>query len=404
MLRNYKAVFREPGTAKFCIAALVMRFPMAMYPIGLVLMISQRTGHYGFAGVLSASYVIGGAPGNPLLARWADRFGQSRVLLPACALHALSIVAVAVLLESKAPMWTLVAPTFIMGFSFMSVPSLVRARWSYVLEGHAELTTAYSLESTLDEVVFVVGPLAATLIATQIDAVGVLVLGVVLVSVGGVWLASLTTTEPPAHLPGADRQPSAIRSPGMPLLLLAACGMGGIFAGAEVSMIAFCGQHMHRSASGIVLACFAFGSGVSGFLYGARTWRSELLSRFRLNAALFGLLPVLFLAAVNVPVLAVIAFVVGAGIAPTLITAFGLVERLVPSGALTEGMAWLTTGLNVGYGAAAAGVGKLADVEGARTAFSVAIGAGALMAICAFVLAWRLPRREPASEPVVVGA
>ena len=46
----------------------------------------------------------------------------------------------------------------------------------------------------------------------------------------------------------ADRAPAP--PPGMPLLLLAACGMGGIFAGAEVSMIAFCGQHLHRAASG----------------------------------------------------------------------------------------------------------------------------------------------------------
>ena len=85
MLDTYRAVFRAPGTAAFAPAGFVMRMPIAMFPIGLVLIISARTGHYGFAGVLSALYVLGDGPGNPVLARVVDRFGQRRVLLPASA-------------------------------------------------------------------------------------------------------------------------------------------------------------------------------------------------------------------------------------------------------------------------------------------------------------------------------
>ena len=82
MFRTYRAVFRAPGSVAFATAGFVMRMPIAMFPIGLVLIISARIGHYGFAGVLSASYVFGAAPGNPLLARLTDRFGQSRMLCP----------------------------------------------------------------------------------------------------------------------------------------------------------------------------------------------------------------------------------------------------------------------------------------------------------------------------------
>ena len=63
-----------------------------------------------------------------------------------------------------------------------------------------------------------------------------------------------------------------------------------------------------------------------------------------------------------------------------MITAFGLIERLVPNASLTEGLAWLITGLSVGYGAGAALVGKIADAHGARTAFLVTLGAGLTMA------------------------
>ncbi|MGN6606353.1 MAG: MFS transporter [Jatrophihabitans sp.] len=397
MLRNYRAVFREPGTAAFCVAGLIMRLPLAMYALGLVLIVSARTGHYGFAGVLSACYVFGAVPGNPWLARLTDRHGQRAVMLPAIAVHAIAVAVLVVLFETDTPDWTLIAPAVVAGSSYISVGSLVRSRWSYVLAGRPELTTAYSLESTLDEVVFVLGPLVATFIATQFDPVLVLVVAGSLTSIGAVALAAQRRSEPPAHPPTAERHPLALRLRGMVLLPLMAVAMGALFAGAEVALVAYCGQHGHRPFSGAVLACFAGGSGVAGFVYGTITWRSSVLGRFRVHALIFAALPMLFLAAGDVPWLAVCAFVVGLGIAPTLITSFGLVERSVPAAALNEGMTWLTTGLNIGYGAAAALSGRLADAHGARTAFLVPIGAGLLMGALALAVHRRLSAvREPA--------
>ncbi|MDT4933353.1 MAG: hypothetical protein QOK11_1245 [Pseudonocardiales bacterium] len=401
MFKTYRAVFRAPGTAAFCAAGFVMRVPIAIYPIALVLIVSGRTGHYGFAGVLSACYILGGAPGNPILARLVDRYGQRRLIAPATAVHAAAVICLALLLEADAPEWTLVAPTFVAGFAYLSVGSLTRARWSKALAGRPELTTAYSLESTLDELIFVVGPLIATLIATQVDAVLVLYLAVAVVVVGAAWLWTQRDTEPAPHAVGAPRLASPLRSRGMLLLIAAAAAMGALFASAEVTMVAFCGQHGQRAASGAVLACMALGSGIAGFTYGARHWRTDVLERYRLHALIFAVLPFVFLAATNVVVLAVCAFIVGLGVAPTLITSFGLIEKIVPGSALTEGLAWLTTGLNLGYGAGSAAVGGIADAHGARVAFTVTIAAGLLMG--GISLALHRSLREPvAAEPLAV--
>jgi MFS family permease len=390
VLDTYRSVFRQPGTTAFCVAGFVMRLPIAMYPIGLVLIVSARDGHYAFGGVLSGIYVIANGVGNPTLARFSDRLGQRRVLVPMSLVHAVAAVLLALFFSLDLPDWTLVAPTAIAGFSYLSVGSLVRARWSYVLAGRPELGTAYSLESTLDEVIFVLGPIIATVIAVQVKPVLVLYLAVALVLAGAVRLSLLRGSEPPPHEAGAERPRSAVRERGMPLLTVFSGAMGMIFASAEVTIVAFCGQHGQRGVSGAVLASLAFGSAVAGFAYGARAWHLPLLDRFRLQALVFGLLPLLFLAAVNVGLLAACAFVVGMGIAPTLITAFGLVEQFVPGGSLTEGLAWVITGLSVGYGAGAALVGGIADAHGARTAFTVTIGAGLLMAGLGLVLHARL--------------
>lgn len=393
MLDTYRSVFRTPGSAAFCTAGFVMRMPIAIYPLGLVLIVSASTGHYSFAGVLSGIYVVANGLGSPVLARLADRYGQRRLLGPSSAVHVIATVLLAICVGAGWPDWTLVAPTAVSGFSFLSVGSLLRARWSHVLSGGPEVSTAYSLESTLDELIFVLGPLIATVIATRVDPVLVLYLSVVLVAAGTLWLTNLRGSEPPPHPAGAEPHPSPVREPGMALVIVAAATMGAIFASAEVAMVAFCGQHGHRGLSGAVLAAMALGSATAGLLYGSRRWTATLLDRYRLQALLIGVLPVILLAATSIGVLVACAFLVGLGIAPALITSFGLVEQLVPAGALTEGLAWLLTGLSVGYGGGAALVGHIADAAGARVAFTVTLGAGVVTALLGLVIHARLRTR-----------
>jgi len=130
----------------------------------------------------------------------------------------------------------------------------------------------------------------------------------------------------------------------------------------------------------------------------------DLLGRFRLQAAVFGVLPLLFLTVVNVPMLIALNLVIGASIAPTLITVFGLIERIVPASGLTEGFSWLSTALGIGYGAAAATAGRVDDAFGARTGFLVPCGAAALTAVSALVV-YRVLRKVPtASQPVAAAA
>lgn len=401
MLQTYRAAFRTPGTVTFCAAAFVARFSIAVYPIGCVLLISLRTGHYGFAGLLSGVYVFANGAGNPVLGRLVDRFGQRRVVLPATVVHVAAAIVIIALARTHAPDVAFIPPVAVAGFSYLAMGSLVRARWSYVLAGRPELTTAYSLESTLDEVMFTVGPLSATVIATTLDPSYVFGLAGVLVGAGSLWLVSQRDTEPPAQDADAPPHASALRSRGMLLLLVATAGMGAFFASAEVTMVAFCGQHGHTGLAGLLLACFAGGSSVAGLVYGARHRAAPVLDRFRRQCLIFGTLPVLFVAGVNIPVLAVVAFVVGTATAPALITSFGLIESVVPNAALVEGMSWLTTGLSVGYGIAASIVGRIADDHGARPAFAVAIAAGLLVAGTGAVLHSRVRATDNAAAAAV---
>jgi hypothetical protein len=240
-----------------------------------------------------------------------------------------------------------------------------------------------------------------TVVAVEFDPTLGLLLGAALVAAGSAALRRLLSTEPPPH-PGHGARQVVVRQRGVLLLALAAAGLGAIFASAELTMVAFTGQRGAPGAAGVVLACFAGGSGVAGLVYGSRTRSAALVDRFRRQALIFAVLPVVFLAAVNVWSLAVCAFVVGLGIAPTLITGFGLVAALVPTTAVTEGTAWFTTGLSLGYGGAAAVVGRLADVHGARVGFAVTIAAGAVVGALALLVHRRVAVSRLVPQPANV--
>jgi MFS family permease len=399
MLAHYRAAYAVPGSAAFSAAGFVFRFSMAVYPIALVLIISARTGHYGYAGVVGGGYVIGGALGNPLAGTLVDRFGQHRVLPPFLIAHVVLALLLATLITGHAPLWTLLGPAALMGFTLLNVGALIRARWSYAwADDPAERSTAYSVESTLDEVCFVAGPLVATVLAIHAHPVVVLGLALALIVWGSTWLTTLRATEPPSRS-AQDKHDFALRSKGMLLITTIMVCMGGVFGSAEVVMVAFCGQHGQRSSAGWVVASFAGGSAVAGLAYGARRWRSSLLRRFVACALVFALLPFVYFAATSPATLAVCTFVVGLGIAPTLIGGFGLIDQIVPVASLTEGLTWIGTGLSVGYGLGASIVGGIADGHGARVAFWVPVGCALLAGAITLALAARMT--EP--QGVLVG-
>jgi MFS family permease len=402
VLNRYRAAFAVPGAVKFSAAGFLSRVSLAVYPIAIVLIISGRTQSYGFAGVVSGCYVLGGAVGNPIAAVLVDKLGQHRVLPWFLIAHAISAAVFGALVTVQAPLWTLVAPAVLMGVTMLNIGALVRARWSHIWPGDSpERSTGYSVESTLDELIFVLGPLVATVLAIHTHALVTLGLTLALITAGTLWLAALRSTEPPVRVRVAgERHDFALRYRGMSMITWCMVFMGAVFGSVEVTMIAFCGQQGQRESAGWVVASFAAGSAVSAVVYGGRHWRSSLLRRFTVSAVLFGVMPFLLFAATSVGVLALCAGIIGLGISPTLIGAFGLVDSIVPANSLTEGLTWIGTGLSVGYGLGAAVVGGIADEHGARMAFSVPVGCALASAAFAMLLAARL-RQVVADVPAV---
>ncbi len=399
MLQPYRDVLTRPGALAFSATGVLARLPMSMVGIGIVLMVSTLSGSYGLAGRVSAVYVIAQALCSPQLARLVDRHGQRRVMQPAVAIAAVGLVGLVVAARLDAHEAWLYAAAVVTGAGIGSFGSLVRARWARVLGADLRrMHTAYSLESALDELVFIVGPVLATVLATGVAPSAGLIVPLVAMLVGGYWFLSLRATEPPAAPVDSPRpRGSVLRRPGMVVLAIVFVAMGSIFGATDVSTVAFAEESGSKGSAGVILAIFALGSLISGLLYGTRSWRRPLYVRFATGVVALAVGVCFFFLVQSLVALAAVMFVAGFAIAPTLINGNGLVQDLVPRERLTEGLTWVGTSLGVGVSVGSSIAGARIDAAGSHAGFLVVV-VSAGCAVVATLAALRTLRGDPAEH------
>ncbi|MEV7416105.1 MFS transporter [Streptomyces sp. NPDC089919] len=400
MASPYRAIFATPGARAFTVAGFFGRMPLSMLGIGVVTMVSQLTGRYRLAGALTATLALSAAALGPQVSRLVDQYGQRRVLRPATLISVAAVSGLLIAAQRGAPDWVLFLCTAGAG-CVPSVGAMLRARWTAVYRNSPrELHTAYSFESVMDEVCFIVGPIASIGLSTAwFPEAGPLIAAVFLL-VGVFWLTAQRATEPAPHPrePGADRR-SALRSPGLQVLVATFVATGAIFGSIDVVTVAFAEEQGHKAAASLVLAVWALGSCIAGLLFGLLHLKGRTEVRWVLGICAMAVSMIPLLLAGNLPFLAVALFVAGLAIAPTMVTTMALIEAHVPRAKLTEGMTWTGTGLAVGVALGSSVAGWVIDSAGAERAYVVPIAAGAAAAAVAFAGYRRLTRPAHGEEP-----
>jgi predicted MFS family arabinose efflux permease len=395
-LRPYAEIFEIPGAWRFSVAGVIGRMPMSMFGLGTVLLISAITGKYGVAGTVSAVGSLGYAFSSPRIARLVDSRGQRHVLLPLLAVFTVTTALLVTAVELRLPTWAFFVPGAIAGATMPSLGAMVRARWSVLLAGSSRLHAAFSFESVADELCFVVGPAAVTLLATEVFPASGVGVAALLCLLGTLWFAAQRGTEPVVAAPERGERAPRVRgaaAPGLVVLGPVYVLLGSMFVAIDLSTVAFAQQFGHKPLAGFILGTYAFGSGTGGLWYGSRQWRVPLEKRFALTLALTVLGVATFWAQPNLITLTCVIYLCGLTIAPTLIAGFSLLEAQAKPGRRTEAMSWLSSGISVGVAAGASVVGFIIDAHGPRLGYVFAAACGAASAATCIA---GLPRLRPA--------
>jgi predicted MFS family arabinose efflux permease len=398
VLTTYGSLLRRPGTLRFTLAAFVMRLPLSMLGLGVVLFLTLRGESYALAGGLAASAALANALVGPFVSRVIDRRGQHRVLPVVVSVSVVMQVAFVAAVLLDLPVWTWFV-TLCVGEMFVpNVGSLVRARWAYVLDEPADVRTAFAFESVVDEVIFVAGPIVATALAVSVAQWGAVGAAIVLLVVGTLLLVPQRSTEPPPAGPEHHEGKAAVRYRGVPIVTAVFVLVGGVFGAFEVTTVATAEELGVRGWTGLFLAAYALGSGIAGLGLGAMHLRTSIAKQLRWFLLVLAVVSVPFPFIQSPLVLGVVCFVAGFAVAPSLINGFALIERLVPSQRLTEGLTVAMAGLTVGFAVGTSVAGPIIDTRGPSTAYLLLVACSVGAAAVAWAGARSLDRALAAAD------
>ncbi|MGW7056647.1 MFS transporter [Streptomyces sp. NPDC054887] len=390
------AVLLLPGALRAFLPALIGRSALAMGGLALLFAVQDSTGSYTQAGFATAAFGIANVIAAPWRARAIDRFGQRIPLTTMASGQASGFIALALITEADgvAAMWFLVL-SVVVGLTSPPLGAAMRMVWASLTTAGYQRTKAFSIDAVCEELLFVGGPVIITaVVVASSPSIGLWVTAAA-VCLG---TAAMTSSASSKALRGSTggsgaRGDHPLRQPGFARVLIVLLGVGGVLGVAEITAPAVAAQHDAVAASGWLLAAFAGGSALGGFLHGQLNLEAGIGKR------LFGLCVSMGLAAVFVSQLDTLGLfaaglaLVGLFLAPSLITGYLIADTIVPDTSRTEASTWINTSVNLGASLASAAAGVVIDRSGAWLVLLL-VGVVAL-ALASAVPFTRLRKTEP---------
>ena len=384
MANHYRELFRTPGATGLVLASSIARLPQAMIGIGIITMLVQQTGVYWLAGAVAGTFTLTNALLGPVISRFVDQRGQSRVLPIVTAFSVVMLLALIFAVYMRAPAALFFVLAALAG-TMPSMPSMIRARWSHLFRGKPQLHTAFSLDTVLTELAYIIGPPLAIGLSVSFFAEAGPLVAVALLAIGVTAFLMQRQTEPKVVVGNRSNTGSTLLIPGVRTIVLALLAMGAIGGAIDVAVVAFANDQGWPASATFMLAAYALGSLVAGLTFGALRLTLPIEKQFFIGilvTAITGVLPVF---ATDVYVLSAMLFIAGISFAPTMVVVMKLGTIIIPASRMTEGLTWMTTGISIGVALGGMLTGPVIDAYGARAGFGVAIGAGVMMMVVVLI-------------------
>ncbi|HET6848530.1 MAG TPA: MFS transporter [Gaiellales bacterium] len=395
-LRGYRDLLVEPGVARVVGWGLIARAPVGMVALAMVLLLRGEGRSYADAGLVSAAEAVAFAVASPLAGRLIDRHRPAVVLAGYGIAFPVALLVTMWLVIAGAPLAAVVAASACAGIVFPPIAPTVRMLWPSMVGAHLH-HSAFALEATLQEVLFVSGPLVVGgLTAIAGPRAGVVAAAVVsLVGVLGFAATSQVRRHRPVRHDHGDRHLLAALSPGVVrgIVGFSVC-YGLAFGAVEVAMPAFAEQHGGRALGSVCLAAWSAGSLAGGLLAAGHRPENPRRGLQRMSV-LFAAALVLPLLAWSVPAMTVVIFLAGLPIAPSFAITYGMAQSHALPGTQAEVFSWLSTSVVLGIAAGAAAGGALITSVGTRASLTLGI-VGAVAAVLVATASARRGAQPPA--------
>jgi MFS family permease len=370
LLSIYRQLFARPGAMRIASAGFIARMPIAMDTIAIILFVLSVDKRYSIAGALTGVAALTTVISIPLWAKAADHFGQRRILLTAVPIRVSAFITFIVLVKNGAPIWSWFLAIVAAESASLSIGSMTRRRWMHMIDKEDSdlLSTSYVFESFLDEIVFIIGPVITTAVATTIAPMAGIILGIIFLLIGAPLIAFHSKSAPGIHpRESGVKAKSVMRNRRLQAVAIPLTIAGGSFSAVSISVVAFSDERGMKSAAGLLLGIWALGGAISAIINGAMRWKISHGARYL--SYLLGMTTISF----SFPfindfyLLGAALFLQGMCIAPLLPNGLSLITGSVSESQMTQAISLTTAGIPLTGAVASFMAGQIIDDSGART-------------------------------------
>ena len=374
-VREISALLRVPGLALILVAQLAARFPAGMYTLGILMHVERQQGTYTAAGLVLAAFSAGMAIAGPPISRLLSRFGTLPVLSITLVISVTAFILLAVFPTLPLP-WLIVLGA-LGGAAMPPVIPAVRTLYPRITPQHM-LTSLFSFDAALQEIIWVIGPVAITMLVAAFGTTTALLVVVGIQVLGGLMFILAPAVRSLKIPPATRKLGRVLQNPSVVLMMVTSALFLGAFAAVEAGVVASFDEGSIRA--GVVLGIASVGSLIGGLATGNRP-----ISRWSLAIRTLIMVVGLTLAGLLSGFwgLSVALFIAGIGIAPALAAVSAVIAGSVSFSDTAEAYGWIGTGQLLGTSICAAAGGIAIDAVGASGAMYVAAGTATLALIVA---------------------
>jgi predicted MFS family arabinose efflux permease len=290
---NYREFVRVPGVLPLLFVSTFGRLAYSMVSLAMFFQVLDVTKSVGTAGLaVGVSGGLGAMTAGPR-GHLVDRYGQTKPLYAMVPAYAFSCLMLAFFARTSLLAVLLAA---LVGLTAPPINISIRPLWLDIV-GHERVRMAYSVDTAYSNVLQLLGPVFATLIALHVSPTAAMAFCGVSMLIGGTLLAfnmHSRSWTPEAKHPG---EVGLLRSPAMRLLALEGAAMGLSMGFVTIGLPALATLSGEQWMAGPLMSAMGIGSIIGAVWAGARAHDIAPANGLRASMGLFAvaLLPLPFL-------------------------------------------------------------------------------------------------------------
>ncbi|MDR3128282.1 MAG: MFS transporter [Bifidobacteriaceae bacterium] len=200
-MERYKSILKYQSSWKFSLAGALARLSFSSTLLALLYTIKHIYNSWVLASIISGSMLIISSIMTPLTAFLIDKYSQNLIGFLFTYLKVSGMIAIIILCNYQAPLFFVTLAASLICFFSVPYGSMVRRRWNLILKNQSKdkINTAFALENTFDNLIYIIGPILVTTIIYCVAPQLALLVPALSNFLGGTLLLIQKSTQPPKN-------------------------------------------------------------------------------------------------------------------------------------------------------------------------------------------------------------